>query len=369
MPSQASARSTSAVATYAVILAGGGGTRLWPASRRARPKQFLALGSRPGESLLAGAVRRLEELVGAGRTLVVTAAAQAEQAAAALSGAPGTEILAEPAARNTAAAIGLAAAHLIRRDPDAVLAVIPADQHVGDEDRFRTVVAQAAALAGERDAIVTIGIKPTRPETGYGYLELAGPPPDAPAGVESVARFVEKPDRATAERYLAGGRHLWNGGMFFFRAARLLAELDRCMPAHGAAFREIAAAADPSAAAARLYPALPPVSIDYGVMEKTGGILTLAGDFGWNDVGAWPALADIRPADAQGNVAAGLLAAHESRGNVVAADPGVLVALVGVDDLVVVQSGDAILVAPRSRAQDVKEIVAQLERRKLETYL
>ncbi len=350
---------------HAVILAGGSGTRLWPASRRARPKQFLALGA--GESLLAAAVRRGAHA--AGQVMVVTAASQAALAAAE---APGATILIEPIGRNTAAAIGLAAIHLLARDPDAVLGVLPADQHIGDEPGWYAAVATAFAAAERADVICTIGIAPTRAETGFGYLELGAP--TAQAGVTAVARFVEKPDAATAARYVAGGRHLWNGGMFFCRARRIVEDLARLVPPIGAALAPIAAALvdDPAAAAAltaALYPGLPSISIDHGVMEKTPGVVTVRGDFGWDDVGSWAAVPAIAGADARGNTALGDGFVLEGTGNVLMADPGRTVVVVGCSDLVVVQSGDAVLVVPRARAQDVRLAVDEPARRGLERFL
>jgi mannose-1-phosphate guanylyltransferase len=349
---------------YAVIMAGGGGTRLWPASRRKRPKQFLPLGARPGESLLAATARRLAPLAADKQLLVVTAAEQAAEVRKALPQLPAANVLAEPVARNTAAAIGLAAVHLHHRDPGAVMAALPADQHVGDEARFLEVVGRAFELAAARDSIVTIGITPTRPETGFGYL--------APGAGGTVARFVEKPDAAAAERYVAEG-YLWNAGMFFFPVRRILDEIARHLPALHAGLQEIGAAlasgGDASAVTARVYPTLPKISIDHGIMEKAQGLLMLSGDFGWNDVGSWTALADVRVADGAGNVTQGEIALHDARRNIAVADPGVTVALVGVEDLIVVQSGNAVLVMPRSRAQDVREIVQQLEARGAGTYL
>jgi mannose-1-phosphate guanylyltransferase len=362
---------------FAVILAGGGGTRLWPASRRAWPKQFLALGAREGETLLQATRRRLAGRIPAERTLVVTAAEHVAEAARELPELPAANILGEPCGRNTAAAIGLAAARVAATDDDpAVLGVFPADHHVGDEQRFDDVVAHAYRLAAAREAIVTIGVPPTRPDTGFGYLEPdpePAPEPDPdPAAASSgksdsarrVRRFVEKPDRAHAEEYLRRG-FLWNAGMFFCRARLVLAELDTHLPATAAAVR----AKDPAERAAR-YPSLAPMSIDFAVMEKTHTpIYTLSGDFGWNDVGAWSALADYRPADPAGNVTAGLVVSHDASRNIAVADPGTLVALLGVSDLIVVRAGNAVLVMPASRAQDVREIVRQLEQRRLTAYL
>jgi mannose-1-phosphate guanylyltransferase len=356
---------------HAVILAGGSGTRLWPASRRARPKQFLALGD--DASLLARTARRAR--AAGGRLHVVTAAPYAALARAEL---PDAAVLAEPVGRNTAAALGLAAIHLLAADPDAVMGALPSDQHVADEAAWGDVVARAFAAAEAADVICTVGLAPTRPETGFGWLEVGDPvalgaPPIA--GVCAVARFVEKPDLATAERYLAGGRHLWNGGMFFCRAARLIADLRRLQPAVAAGLDEIAGAlaaggpAAADAAAQRVYPGLPAISIDHGVMEKTHGVVTVRGDFGWDDVGSWAALPAIRGLDAGGNTVVGDGVVVDGGGNVVVADPGRAVVLVGVSDLVVVQAGDAVLVIPRDRAQDVRAAVDALAAGKLDRYL
>jgi mannose-1-phosphate guanylyltransferase len=349
---------------HAVILAGGSGTRLWPASRRATPKQFLALGS-PDESLLAATARRLTGC----RIAVVTAADQADMVRRALPNLDDGGVIAEPTGRNTAAALGLAAIHLLDADPDAVMGAVPADQHVTDEAGFARVVGQAFALAEKRDVIVTVGLVPTRPETGFGYLELG---PAFEGGARRVARFVEKPDRATAERYLASGDYLWNGGMFFVRAARLLADIERLMPETWRGLAEIRAAlatGNAGEVADRVYPTLPRISIDYGVMEKTTGVVTIPGDFGWNDVGSWSALADYRPADAAGNVIQGTVVTCDAADNIVVGDPDRAIAVVGVSGLVVVQAGDAVLVVPRDRAQDVRDAVAALEKAGLERFL
>jgi mannose-1-phosphate guanylyltransferase len=255
-------------------------------------------------------------------------------------------------ARNTAPALGLAAVAVQAEDPDAVLAALPADHHIGDEPAYQAVVAQALALAAATSAIVTVGIRPTGPETGFGYIEPGAAGPD---GSRRVARFVEKPDRQAAADYVARG-FLWNAGMFFFRAATLRAEIAAQLPELAAGLAEIARAPD---AAARVYPTVPAISIDYGVMEHAAGILVVPGSFGWNDVGSWTALADTRAADAAGNVG-GPLVALDATDNIVATDAGI-VALVGVTGLVVVRAGDAVLVVPRARAQDVRDLVNRLD--------
>ncbi|HTM21014.1 MAG TPA: sugar phosphate nucleotidyltransferase [Kofleriaceae bacterium] len=348
---------------HAVILAGGSGTRLWPASRRDRPKQFLALGARPGETLLEATERRVRlipELSGQ-PPVIVTAAAQA-----ALLGDSATRIvLREPQGRNTATALGLAAVHLIDRDPAAILGVFPADHSIADDDGFAAAAARAFALVEASDVIATIGITPTHAETGYGYLE-PGPPIDDQASL--VRRFVEKPDAQTAEQYLAAG-YLWNAGMFFVSARRLLDELARHMPQTHAGLMEIAGAADREAATARVYPGLPSQSIDFGVMEKTERVVAVRGTFGWSDVGSFAALADYRPHDDAGNVVDGTAVFHDAHGNIVLGEPGMAIAVIGVDDLVVVQAGDGIVVVPRARAQEVRHAVIELQRRGLGRFL
>lgn len=342
---------------FALILAGGGGTRLWPASRRARPKQLLTLGGT--ESLLSGSFRRAQAVFGADRTLVVTAADQADAIRAALPDLPAENVIAEPTARNTAAAVGLGAAAVARRaGDDAVLAVLPSDAYIGDEAAFARVLGTACAEA--RRTIVTVGITPTHAETGFGYLQRG---PEVRPGVYEVARFVEKPTLARAREYLADGSYDWNSGMFFFTAGRMLAEARRHLPALGAALDEMRAAADFPAAVARLYPDVPATSIDYGIMEKAQGIHVVPGAFGWNDVGSWAALGSIRTPDAGGNVVAGDTTVASSRSSIVVSEPGAPhVGVVGIDNLVVVATKDAVLVVPKDKAQDVKEIVEALKK-------
>jgi len=340
---------------FALILAGGGGTRLWPASRRGRPKQLLTLGG--AESLIAATFARVSGVLGRERTLIVTAADQAAEIRRALPGLPPENLVSEPAARNTGPAVGLGALVAARRaGEDVRLAVIPSDAFIADEAEYGRVLKVALDEAAE--AIVTVGIKPIRPETGYGYLERGAPVRD---GVFEVARFVEKPDAPTAARYLASGDYLWNSGMFFFTARRLLAETRVHLPELAAILAEIQGSLDPAATAEARYPAAPKISIDYGIMEKAQGIRVVPGDFGWNDVGSWSALADIRPQDAAGNVALGDVVLREVSGSVVVSEPGApLVGVVGARDLVVVATRDAVLVVEKDRAQEVRAIVDAL---------
>jgi len=341
--------------SFALILAGGGGTRLWPASRRSRPKQLLALGG--GESLIAATFGRVSRILGKERTLIVTAADQADAIARELPELPAENLVAEPAARNTGPAVGLGAVAAARRAGDDVrLAVIPSDAFIADEAEFGRVLTTALEHAAE--TIVTVGIKPTRPETGYGYLQRGALVRD---GVYDVARFVEKPDAQTAGRYLAAGDYLWNSGMFFFTARRLFDEAKTHLPALAAILDEIRRGTDPEAVAKSRYPAAPKISIDYGIMEKAAGIRVVPGDFGWNDVGSWSALSDIRAKDSAGNVALGDVILSAVSGSVVVSEPGApLVGVVGVDDLVIVATKDAVLVVKKERAQEVRAVVDAL---------
>jgi mannose-1-phosphate guanylyltransferase len=271
---------------------------------------------------------------------------------------PRDNIVVEPQARNTAPCIGLGALEVMRRDPAGVMAVLPSDQWIRDTEGFRGSVERALDVA-RGGAIVTIGIVPTHPETGFGYLEL-GDSTERDARV--VDRFVEKPDLPTAEKYVAGKRHLWNSGMFFFAAKRLIEAVRRHMPELGDILHAIEKQPERTG---ELYPKAPSVSIDYGVMEKLprGDVFCVPGDFGWNDVGSWSALGELRPADANGNT----LAAHDvvtidARGNILYGETKHTIAAVGVEDLVIVATEHAILVMPKSRAQDVREVVKTLEK-------
>ncbi|CAN5170371.1 mannose-1-phosphate guanylyltransferase [soil metagenome] len=343
---------------HVVILAGGSGTRLWPASRRARPKQLIALAS-TGDALVTTATRIGADLAG-GRVTIVTAASQA---AATRGVVPGITLIEEPFARNTAAAIGLAAATLVLEDPDAVLAVMPADQHVTNRAGLVHALDVALTAAEQTDAIATIGIAPTRAETGFGYLELAGPA--TLDTVMPVVRFVEKPDLATAERYVSSGRYLWNAGIFCARAQRLLDELETYLPETASAVREIAK--HPETAAPR-YEVLASISIDHAVMEKAARVVTVPASVGWDDIGSWAALPAVRGSDANGNTIAGEAIVLDGSGNIVMTD-GAIIAIVGVSDLVIVKSGDAVLVIPKDRAQDVRLVIEALHARGLTKFV
>jgi mannose-1-phosphate guanylyltransferase len=362
------------VKIYPVIMAGGSGTRFWPLSRRSRPKQFLALaGDAP---LLAATVNRLPPLARPKDTFVVCGPKHAAAARRMVSALPKENFIVEPCARNTAPCVGLAALHVAAQDPRAVIAMLPADHHIGRPDAFRDALAAAAQLA-EAGSIATIGIKPSRPETGYGYLKV-GPRLAARAKGKArfqphkVERFVEKPDVVTAARYLADGHYLWNSGIFVFRADVILEEIRRAMPVLGEQLDAIQRTVGTPAYARtlrRVFPDCPSISIDYGVMEKSHRIAVVPADFGWSDVGSFAALSDVRPTDHLGNVAEGDALVIDARNAVVLAKGGRPVAVIGLDDVIVVDAGDAVLVCRRDRAQDVRKAVEELSRRGREELL
>jgi mannose-1-phosphate guanylyltransferase/mannose-6-phosphate isomerase len=341
-----------------VILSGGSGTRLWPLSREAHPKQFLPLlGDR---SLLQMTWLRLAGLPGMSAPLVVANEEHRFLVAEQLRevGATPAALILEPVGRNTAPAIAVAALRALADGGDPVLLVLPSDHVIADEAAFRAAIQQVlpAAEAGE---LVTFGIVPTAPETGYGYINAA-----AGEGVRRVLRFVEKPDAATAAGYVASGEYFWNSGMFAFRASRYLEELQRSRPAMVGAAREALDKAVRDVDFLRLdkvaFSASPSDSIDYAVMESTERATVLPIDVGWNDVGSWSALWSVVEQDGDGNAHRGDVIARDCR-NTLAMSEKRLVALIGLDDVVVVDTDDALLVARRDRVQEVKEIVSALK--------
>lgn len=355
--------------TFALILAGGAGTRFWPASRSLRPKQLLPLVG--ADALIVETVRRVLPLTGdPSRVLIGTGRHLEEPTTRMLPELPAASFLMEPLPRNTAPAIAWAAARVARVDPEAVLIVLPSDHHIGDVARFRRALSLAIASA-RAGVITTIGIEPTHPETGFGYIELA-PEAAAPAPEAILARrFVEKPDRARAEGFLAGGKHVWNAGMFIFRARDMMDALRVHLPALASGAEEMAAAAgapDEREVVSRVFPTLPAVSIDYGVMERLDKIAVIRGDFGWSDLGSWQSAWELGDKDDRGNASPeGTILIDASHNHVVdlrsAAGHKRVLALVGVTDLVVVETDDALLVVPRDRAQDVKLVVEALKAR------
>lgn len=346
---------------HAVIMAGGSGTRFWPASRGDRPKQLLSLAS--DESLLRVTVDRILPLIPAERVWVVTTAATAEATRSLLDDLPTDHVLVEPTARDTAACVAYAARVLLHHDPDTHCLVFPADHVIPDEDRFRSAMAAGARMVAERGGLLTFGVTPTRPETGYGYLEVGEEiRTDGEWWVHNLNRFVEKPDRETAKGYLTDGGYLWNSGMFAWRATDLLAEVHRQLPLlfdGVGAIGDSIGTTDETATLNEIYPHLPRTSVDFGIMESAHQCWCVPVDFGWSDVGSWPALAEVLTADESGNVARGRTLDLGAEGNILVGE-GVLIAAVGVRDLVVVATPDAVLVVPKDDAQRVKEVVETL---------
>jgi len=355
---------------YAVIMAGGRGSRFWPKSRERLPKHLLDIFG--GKTIIQETVARVLPLVPPEKILIVTGESHAEALILQLPELPRESILVEPVGRNTAPCIGWAAAEVARRNPEEVMLVLPSDQLIVDTERFRVVLAAAAEAAARGDFLVTIGIPPTGPETGYGYLECGGKAFES-LGEEvfRVASIREKPDRATACEFLARGGFLWNSGMFVWRADAIMRAIGRWMPELGDGLRRIGkfqSSASSGEEFRRIYEQLPAVSIDYGVMEKADNALVLRGDFGWSDVGSWDALWDISEKDACGNAASCRLIGVDSA-NVLVHGAKKLVALVGVQDLIVVETEDALLICRRGASQDVKKAVTEIEGRGWKEFL
>jgi mannose-1-phosphate guanylyltransferase len=344
-----------------VVLAGGVGTRLWPLSRRGTPKQLLNLfGER---TMLQETVARVLPIVPADQVFVVTARAYARQVACQLPDVPPANIIAEPVGRGSGLAIGLAAMCL-DGGRDDVLAFLPADHFIARPDVFRQVLVAAAAVA-ERGYLVTLGIRANAPLTGYGYIQQ-GDRLDLPGSFAAfkVARFTEKPSRQAAEEYLAAGGYSWNAGMFIGRATTFLQEIALHLPALArdlATIRPALGTPRERRVLNAVWPAVAPVTIDYGVMEKTRLAAVVPVDIGWSDVGDWSALSEVMPGDANGNVVRGEHVGLDTSGCLISGDGRRLIATVGLSDMVVVDAGDAILICPKDRSQEARELVATLK--------
>jgi mannose-1-phosphate guanylyltransferase len=358
---------------YPVVLAGGRGTRFWPLSRRRRAKQLLALDGK--KTMIQQTVGRLLPLASPKNFWIITNDDLRPAIVRQLSGLAKSQVLAEPVGRNTAPAIGLAAFLLLRENPNAVIGMFPSDHVIAHEGRYQETIRQAATLAATSENLVVLGIRPTRPETGYGYIE-AGVSLDGDAF--RVRRFTEKPDSARAAEFVAAGNYFWNSGMFLWSAHTLANALREHLPKTAPLLEEIAAAFGSRTFASvfrRLYPRCENISVDYAVLEprsakgeQASNLLCLPADFGWNDLGSWTALYEHHAAKnmpSEGNLihAAGNLALN-ARGNYVHA-PGKFVAVVGVDGLVVVETTDALLITTLTQAQDVGKVVKHLDAKKL----
>ena len=349
---------------FAVIIAGGRGERFWPLSTAAPPKQFLSLFG--GKPLIRHSFDRLVGFVPPERILVITSADLVDTTAQALPSLPACNIVGEPCGRDTAAACALACGLVAARDPEGVVAILAADHLMADVEGFHRTLRDSYTVAAAGGCIVTIGVKPTFPSTGFGYIEAGDDlAPGLATPFSKALRFVEKPDAETAAGYLASGRFFWNAGMFIWPVRTMRDAVGRfvpdLLPLVGLPLR----ARSPEALApalADIYPGLRKISVDYAIMEHFDNIVMAHGDFGWDDVGTWPSAATHFDADAEGNVVIGKAETLDASGNFVVSE-GRLTALFGVRDLIVVQAGNATLVCPRDRAPELKKLVQQIGRR------
>ncbi len=358
---------------FAIIMAGGSGTRFWPASRQHLPKQFLNITS--DKSMLEETVNRILPVIQEDNIYTVVGNLHAKLTNKIL-GETKSHVIVEPVGRNTAPCIGLAALYARRRDENAPMFVLPADHFIANQSEFIETLKSASEVS-KQGAIVTLGITPTRPETGYGYIEINsecdGLSPLSPseeiklrqvAALQNcfrVERFVEKPDAETALKYMTGGRHLWNSGIFIFTAKTILEEIEKCLPLLYAGLQEIDKSigkGDEQNTIDKVYKGIESISIDYGVMEKTSApIYVFKSDFGWSDVGSWQALYELRENeyDADKNLLLGDVRAIDSKNNLVYSNTKRLIALLGVEGLVITDTDDALLIADIKRSQDVKK--------------
>lgn len=345
---------------YALILAGGSGTRFWPLSRNDKPKQLLDLFG--NGTMLCQAIARLEGLVPAENIFILTNCRQEAEVRRQAAMLPAENIVAEPARRDTAPAVALGIGLIAARDPQAQMIIIPSDSLILDDEAFRSLAADALSLAAREDALITIGIKPTWPCPSYGYIERAERLQDTALTHEcyEVVRFREKPDRATAESYLASGNFSWNAGMFIWDVAHVRRQLAAHTPELADFIDRLTRSGDIAAFIETEFPRLTPISIDFALLEKADRVLNFEATFDWDDVGSWISVGNRLSDKGDGNVANTEVSTLQSAGNIVFSANGKRVALVGVEDLIVVDTGDALLVARKSEADKIKNIVAGL---------
>jgi len=349
---------------YAVIMAGGSGTRFWPVSRLRRPKQLLAFGGK--DSLLEKTIKRVAPMMPSDRVMIVTGDAVLPAFVELFPDWPEGNLLSEPLRKNTGPCAALAAKVLYDRDPEAVVALMPADHLILKEEQFRAILGAALEVAARDEVLITLGIKPSYPETGYGYIQMAEKAGERNGCLyHRVEHFHEKPDAENAAYYLESGRFLWNSGIFIYRAGTLLRAVEQLLPDLFAALADLDGRGKPSdikMAIDRIYPTLANVSIDVGIAEKLDHRLVFPADIGWHDVGSWTAVRDFSLSDARGNVSQGKHISINSGGNTVYAQQGMVVTI-GVENLIVVHTPDATLVSRRDDAQDVKCVFSELEKR------
>jgi len=348
-------------------MAGGIGSRFWPHSRKKKPKQVLKIFG--DKTLLQETVTRIEPLIAPSEILIVTTEELIGHIQKQLPDFGEDNFLVEPIGRNTAPCIGLAAQKLIKSDPDGIMVVLPADHLISDAGRFITCLEQAIETAKMDDSLVTIGITPTQPETGYGYIQY-DPEDKKPTGAYAVKTFAEKPTLDTAQRFLASGDFLWNSGIFIWSIRRILSEIERSLPELYAGLMQIEALEGEGAETQfqHIYSGLRSISIDYGVMERAENVAVVKGDFNWSDIGNWAEVYRLSSKDADGNVN---LDGHIliDTSNCLVDSQDRLIATVGVKDLIIINTKDAILICHRDSAQDVKRVVEHMERNQMDKYL
>lgn len=355
---------------YAVIMAGGIGTRFWPRSRYELPKQFLTiLGN---ETLIQATFDRLHKIIPRQQIFVVTTGTQSQQVRTQLPLLPAENLIVEPKGKNTAPCIGLAAIMLKRIDPEAVMVVLPSDHRIQREEQFYAVLKAAEQFALKNDSLITLGIRPTYASTGYGYIQLNGQADEIDGlPIFKVKTFAEKPDATTAQRFIDSGDFLWNSGMFIWRVNAILRAIEELLPELYDGLMEIEkhwGKPSQNAVIKKVFCQIKSISIDYGVMEQSKNVYVLKGDFDWNDVGSWEEVYKISDKDENGNVLIGNHFTKDSQRCYIDS-PHRFIATVGVDDLIIVDAGDALLICRRDRAQQVKDLVDAMKRKNLEQYL
>lgn len=358
---------------YAVIMAGGAGTRFWPRSREKSPKQLLEIVGRG--TMLKNTVKRVSDLIQPTNILVVTNKLQKAMVAKQLPQIPADNLIVEPLGRNTAPCIGLAALFLRRMDPEAVMVVLPADHIMQNEEEFRQMLRLAIWVAYESGNLITIGVQPTRPETGYGYIQVVdeddGSNPYFKRGVYKVKTFAEKPNAATAQRFLDSGDFLWNSGMFIWRVDAILQQIQELLPELHVELLKVDAAVGTQKydhVIETSYRIIRGISIDYGVMEKAKNVYVIRGNFGWSDVGSWDEVYRISGKDEQGNSVTGKAHIQRTKNTLVYAG-NKFVATIGVDGVIVIVTDDAVLVCKQGESQDVKEVTDYLRRKEMNEFL
>lgn len=354
--------------TTALIMAGGRGERFWPRSRKDRPKQFLSL-TNDGKTMIQLTVERILPLVDMEDIYIATNKAYMPLVTEQLPGIPKENILCEPVGRNTAPCIGLGAMHISKKYPDSVMLVLPSDHLIKDGEGFRNVIKEACSVAEQGDNLVTIGITPNYPETGYGYIKFIKA--EKKGNSHKVDRFVEKPSLDVAKEYLKTGEYLWNSGMFIWKVSTVLDKFKDFLPDTYNGLLKIGdsiGTADQDTVLSEVFPSLESISVDYGIMEKAESIYTIPGDFGWDDVGSWLAVERIGEQDEKGNISDGNVVNIGSENCIIQAQDK-LIAAVGLKDIVIVDTQDATLVCDRESTADIKKVLEELRQAGRDKYL